>query len=62
MSDEFRTTVKARARSGTDSLDITIPVEVREEYGINSGDIFEVRTRETEDGEVVIKYELVHSI
>jgi bifunctional DNA-binding transcriptional regulator/antitoxin component of YhaV-PrlF toxin-antitoxin module len=62
MSDEFRTTVKARARSGTASLDITIPVEVREEYGINAGDVFEVRTQETEDGELVITYELVHSV
>ena len=42
-------TVKARGRHGTESLDLTIPAEVKREYGISEGDVFKVDV-ETDDG------------
>ena len=35
--------VKARQRSGTSSLDLTIPVSFVKQYGIRPGDIFSVK-------------------
>lgn len=33
-------TVKARARKGTNSIDLTLPADIRKEYSISQGDIF----------------------
>ena len=35
-------TVKARQRSGTNSIDLTLPASIRKEYSINHGDIFKI--------------------
>jgi len=50
--------VKARGRHGTESLDLTIPAELKREYGISEGDIFVVTI--SDDGELVIDYERIH--
>jgi len=52
-------TVKAREHYGADSLDLTIPTSVVEEYELSPGDIFEVSVEEHEDG-IIISYDLVH--
>lgn len=50
--------VKARGRHGTESLDLTIPVELKREHGITQGDVFLVEV--SPDGELSIKYERIH--
>ena len=52
-------TVKAREHYGADSLDLTIPTEVVEDYELNPGDIFDVSV-EQNGGTITISYELVH--
>lgn len=52
-------TVKAREHYGANSLDLTIPTSVVEEYDLSPGDIYEVIIKETDDN-IVISYELVH--
>ena len=37
-------TVKARARKGTNSIDLTLPADIRKEYSISQGDIFKIDT------------------
>ena len=37
-------TVKARARKGTDSIDLTLPADILKEYSISQGDIFKIDT------------------
>jgi bifunctional DNA-binding transcriptional regulator/antitoxin component of YhaV-PrlF toxin-antitoxin module len=37
-----RITVKAREHHGSKSLDLTIPVEIVENYKIRAGDVFEI--------------------
>lgn len=37
-------TVKARARKGTNSIDLTLPADIRKEYSISQGDIFKIVT------------------
>ena len=37
-------TVKARARKGTNSIDLTLPADIRKEYYISQGDIFKIDT------------------
>lgn len=51
--------VKARGRHGTSSLDLTIPAELKREYGISKGDVFIVEV-EKEAEELSITYERVH--
>jgi len=50
--------VKARGRHGTESLDLTIPAELKREYGISEGDLFVVSVND--DGDIVLEYERVH--
>ena len=52
--------VKSRERQGTNSLDLTLPAEIKKEYSINGGDLFKVTVSENEDKELVIKYTLVY--
>ncbi len=55
-------TVKARGRQGTESLDLTIPVELKREYGISQGDVFVVDVNEGDDGDLSINYERIHNV
>ena len=52
-------TVKARGRHGTESLDLTIPAELKREYGITQGDVFLVKVEDIEDG-LTIHYDRIH--
>ena len=51
--------VKARGRHGTASLDLTVPAELKREYGISEGDVFIV-DMDDRDGELTISYKRVH--
>ena len=51
--------VKARVHHGSESLDITIPAELKREYGISPGDVFLV-SAEDEDGQLTLEYERIH--
>ena len=55
-----KTTVKARARQGTKSMDLTIPAKVCEELNISPGDIFELTVKK--DAEDVFTYKRVYKI
>ena len=44
----MKTTVKARARQGTKSMDLTIPAKVCDELNISPGDIFELTVKKDE--------------
>lgn len=52
--------VKSRERQGTNSLDLTLPAEIKKEYSINGGDLFKVTVSENKEKELVIKYTLVY--
>lgn len=52
--------VKSRARHGTNSLDLTLPAEIKREYSINSGDLFKISVSKNENEELVIKYTLIY--
>ena len=52
-------TIKARARYGTESMDLTVPVQIRREFSINPGDIFLVEANKDKDGSVIITYKRV---
>lgn len=52
-------TVKARGRHGTESLDLTIPVELKREHGITQGDVFLVEIMDSEDG-LTLHYDRIH--
>ena len=52
-------TVKARGRHGTESLDLTIPAELKREHGITRGDVFLVEIEDTEDG-LTLHYDRIH--
>lgn len=43
-----KTTVKARSRQGTKSMDLTIPAKVCDELDISPGDIFELTVKKDE--------------
>ena len=43
-----KTTVKARSRQGTKSMDLTIPAKVCDELNISPGDIFELTIKKDE--------------
>jgi len=53
-------TVKAREHHGATSLDLTLPAEVRREYDIEVGDIFQVEAEENDEGELILKYTRVY--
>jgi bifunctional DNA-binding transcriptional regulator/antitoxin component of YhaV-PrlF toxin-antitoxin module len=48
-------TVKARGRHGTESLDLTIPAELKREHGISEGDVFLVEIEEGEEPSITYK-------
>ncbi len=51
-------TVKARGRHGTESLDLTIPAELKREHDISEGDVFLVEIEESD--ELSITYNRIH--
>jgi len=51
--------VKVRGRQGTKSLDITLPVNLSEKYGISEGDLFKI-TVEKDDKNLKIVYNLIY--
>lgn len=51
-----KVTVKARARHGTRSLDLTIPVKIVEDMKIHEGDIFVVQASENINHQIVLSY------
>lgn len=51
--------VKARVHHGSESLDLTIPAELKREQGISAGDVFLVDTEEN-DGDLVLRYKRIH--
>lgn len=53
-----KTTVKARERQGTNSLDLTLPARIVKKFSLNKGDIYKVDAIE-DDGEFKIVYTLV---
>lgn len=53
-----KTTVKARARQGTKSMDLTIPAKVCGELDISPGDIFELTVKN--DGSERLIYKRVY--
>lgn len=56
----MKRTVKARQHYGADSLNLTIPAEIRREYSIEYGDIFEITVERVEDT-ISLKYRRVYS-
>jgi bifunctional DNA-binding transcriptional regulator/antitoxin component of YhaV-PrlF toxin-antitoxin module len=50
--------VKARKRTGTTSLDLTVPAELATKYQISPGDVFIVTAHD--DGRLLLKYERVY--
>lgn len=52
--------VKVRGRTGTSSLDLTIPAELAKEYDINAGDLFKVEIKKEDKNELQIVYSLVY--
>ena len=57
----MRKTVKAREHHGADSLNLTIPADIRREYHIEPGDIFEIIVEETGD-ELSLRYRRVYTV
>lgn len=55
-----KTTVKARSRQGTKSMDLTIPAKVCDELDISPGDIFELTVKK--DEEEILTYKRVYKI
>ncbi|WP_148708188.1 AbrB/MazE/SpoVT family DNA-binding domain-containing protein [Haloferax sp. Atlit-12N] len=54
-------TVKARVHHGSESLDLTIPAEMKREHGISAGDVFLVGV--DEDGDrLTLEYERIHEV
>lgn len=51
--------VKARAHHGSESLDITIPAELKREHGISQGDVFVVDVDEDGD-QLVLTYDRIY--
>ena len=48
-------TVKARARQGTKSMDLTIPAKINEELKISAGDIFEISVESEKTVKLIYK-------
>ena len=55
-----KTTVKARARQGTKSMDLTIPAKLCDELNISAGDIFELTVSENKSE--ILTYKRVYKI
>lgn len=55
-----KTTVKARSRQGTKSMDLTIPAKIREELDISAGDVFELSVEK--GNEDVLTYKRVYKV
>jgi len=53
------TTVKAREHLGANSLDLTIPTQIRRTFGISPGDLFLV-SAEIRGKEVTVSYKRVY--
>lgn len=51
--------VKARVHHGSESLDLTIPAELKRAKEISAGDVFLVDTEE-DDGDFVLRYKRIH--
>lgn len=51
--------VKVRGRQGTNSMDLTLPTEIRKEYDISPGDVFKVTVKNNKE-ELDITYSLVY--
>ena len=51
--------VKARENYGSRSLSLTLPADVREEFGVRPGDVFEVSV--SRDGPFTIRYRKIYS-
>jgi len=56
----MKKTLKARAHHGAKSLNLTIPVEIRRQYQLEAGDIFELEVI-AENNEVSLIYKRVYS-
>lgn len=50
-----KTTVKARSRQGTKSMDLTIPSKVCDKLNISAGDIFELTVNKDENNTLTYK-------
>ena len=55
-----KTTVKARSRQGTKSMDLTIPAKIREELDISAGDVFELYVEKGKED--VLTYKRVYKV
>jgi hypothetical protein len=59
MSVLMSNVVKVRSRSGTKSLELTIPVSLIKENNISEGDLFEVECNNAM-GKTLITYRLIY--
>lgn len=50
--------IKARERTGTSSLDLTLPAKLKKKHDINKGDVFKVDTID-DNGQLKIVYTLI---
>lgn len=57
-----RLTVKAREHHGSESLDLTVPAKVREKYGIQAGDVFEIEIHEKGGQLTMIAYRRMKAV
>lgn len=48
-------TVKARARQGTKSMDLTLPAKINDELKISAGDIFEISVEKGKEDKIIYK-------
>jgi antitoxin component of MazEF toxin-antitoxin module len=55
MGEQYN--VKARVHHGSESLDLTIPAELRRDLGITPGDLFIVSAVANSEGNLVIECE-----
>ena len=55
-------TVKAREHYGSKSLDLTIPVEIKERYELKAGDVFEIEIQEHSSELIAIIYRRMKAI
>ena len=57
-----KSSIIARKHYGSKSLDLTIPVEIREKFNINEGDVFilEIETNQNQTEELTLKYKRIY--
>lgn len=58
MAEPFN--VKARGRHGTESLDLTVPADLKREHEITEGDVFIVEVNQ-EENKLEIIYEKIYN-